>query len=231
MASRAEVVLAAWAGIVGFALSVVGGLLAGEFNDRLYDTPSDVVDLFQGTVFDAKYVIGVVLEVAAFLLIMAFLIKLAEVVQGSRARTGWPGNVIVASVIVGLVLGFVSVVGLAAGTFRASNGGLVGDGYVVLSDVRALAYWVSLPAWALLFLTSGTLTIRRKSFPAWLGWTAVLIGVMHIVVSFIDSVAAWDAATGLGGLWFVATAVYMLVRPGRYSPSSPPKTPLRPSDL
>lgn len=217
MESRTEVMLAAWAGVVGFVLSVVGGLLAGEFNDRLYDTPSDVVDFFQGAVFDAKYVIGVVLEVAAFLLIMAFLIKLAQLVQGGRDRTGWLGNVIVASVIVALVLGFVSIVGLAAGTFRASNGGLVGDGYVVLSDVRQLAYWVSLPAWALIFLTSGTLIIRRRSFPLWLGWAALLIGVMHIVVSFIDSVAAWDAATGLGGLWFVATAVHMLIRPDAHS--------------
>jgi hypothetical protein len=113
----------------------------------------------------------------------------------------------------------VSISSCGAGTFRASNGGEVGDGYVVLSDLRQAAYWASLPSWALTFLISGALVARRRSFPRWLGWSALIIGLALLVAPFIDYVAVWDGATGLAVLWFVAPAVYMLVRP--YQCTSP----------
>jgi hypothetical protein len=102
-------------------------------------------------------VTGVTLETLGFLLLMAFVVNLAHAVQGSRDRAGWLGKVIVALVIVATVLTLISVFSHGAATFRASNGGLVGDGYVVLTDVRMTAYWVSLPVWALILLISGTL--------------------------------------------------------------------------
>lgn len=217
MDSRTEVLFAAWIGVVGFVFTVVGGLLAGEFNDPGLSTPSDIVDFYKGATFDAGYVTGVVLETVGFLLVMAFIVKFAEVVQGRGDKAGWFGTVIVASVIVATVLTFVSEAGLAAGTFRASHGGLVGDGYVVLSDVRQLAYWISVPAWALIYLTGGMLIVQMRSFPSWLGWAGVFIAIAHLVVLFFDSVAVWDVATSFGGLWLVVAAVHMLVRPGRYS--------------
>jgi hypothetical protein len=217
MESRTEVVLAASVGVVGFALSVVGGLLAGEFDPAVGDTPSNIVSFYQGATFDAQFVTGVILETLGFLLLMAFVVKLAYLVQSRRDRTSWPGTVIVVSVTVATVLTLVSILSLAAGTFRASNGGLTGDGYVVLTDIRQAAYWVSLPAWALVFLACGTLIVRNRSFPTWLGWAALIIGTTLLVVPFIDSVDIWDAATGLGGLWFLATALYALARPDRYS--------------
>lgn len=216
MASRTEVVLAAWAGVVGFALSITGGLLAGEFDTAIGGTPSAVVDLYQRADFDAQFVTGVILETLGFLLLMAFVVALAHVLQGDEDRPSWPGTAVVALVIVATVLTLVSISSYGAGTFRASNGGYVSDGYVVLSDVRQAAYWVSLPAWALIFLISGALVARRRSFPRLLGWSALIIGLALLVIPFIDSVEVWDAATGLAVLWFVATAVYLLVRPNRY---------------
>lgn len=217
MESRTDVFLAAWAGIVGFALSVVGGLMAAEFDTAIGGSRSDVVGFYESAAFDAQFVTGVILETLGFLLLMAFVVGLAQAVQGSMDRTGWLGKVIVALVIVATVLTLVAVFSHGAATFRASNGGLVGDGYVVLSDIRLTAYWVSLPAWGLILLTAGTLVVRMRSFPLWMGWAALPIGLALLVVPFNDSADIWDAATGLTVLWFLATAVYMLVRPDRYS--------------
>lgn len=216
MESPAQVFLSGLVGVVGFALTVVGGLLAGEFDEAIGGAPSVIIDFYQSATFDAQFVTGVILETLGFLLLMAFVVALAYVAQG-RDRAGWLGTVVVASVIVATVLALVAILSYGAGTFRASNGGLVGDGYVVLSDVRETAYWVSLPAWALIFLTNGTLIVRTRSFRPWLGWSAVIIGVALLVVPFINSVDTWDVATGLGILWFLATAVHMLARPDRYS--------------
>jgi hypothetical protein len=160
------------------------------------------------------------LETFGFLLLMAFVVALAYLVQGRRDSLGWLGTVIVASVIVATVLTLVSVFSHGAATFRTPNGGLVGDGHVVLSDIRQTAYWVSLPAWPLVFLTSGTLIVRTRSFLPWLGWAALIIGAAFFVVPFIDSVDVWDAATGLAGLWFLATAIFMLAQPNRYAMSA-----------
>jgi len=215
--SRFEVRFAAWLGVVGLALTVAGGLLAGEFSDTVGDSPSAIVEFYQGAAFDAGYVTGVVVETVGFLLVLAFVVKFAEVVSGGRDKAGWLATIVAVAATVATVLTFVSEAGLAAGTFRASHGGLVGDGYVVLADVRQFAYWVSLSAWALVYVTSGALMVRMRSFPPWLGWVGVGIGGAHLVVSFSDSVAVWDAATGVGGIWLVVSAVIMLVRATRYA--------------
>lgn len=215
--SRTEVKLAAWTGIVGFALSVVGGLLAAEFDTAISGTPSDIVDSYESAIFDTQFVTGVILETMGFLLLMAFVVALSGAVRVSRERAGWLGHVVVALVIVATVLTLVSVFSHGAATFRASNGGLVNDGYVVLHDIRQTAYWVSLPAWGLILFAGGTLVVRMRSFPVWMGWSAVPVGLALLVVPVIDNVDVWDAATGLTALWFLATAVYMLVRPDRYS--------------
>jgi hypothetical protein len=216
MESRTEVILTAWVGIVGFALTMVGGLMAGEF-DSAGATPSDIADLYESSSFDAQFVTGVILETLGFLLLMAFVAGLAHALYDSKHGAGWLGRVIVALVIVATVLTLVSVFSHGAATFRAANGGLVGDGYVVLYDIRHTAYWVSLPAWGLILLAGGTLIVRMRSFTLLIGWAALPIGVALLVVPFIDNVDVWDAATGLAVLWFMATAVYMLVRPDRYS--------------
>ncbi len=215
MQPRSEVLLAAWAGVVGFAFSIAGGLMAGEFDTAIGGTPSVIVDFYDGAAFDGQFVTGVILETLGFLLLMAFVVGLASVAQGKTNGLGWLGSVVTASMIVATVLTLVAVFSYGAAKFRAANGGLVGDGYVVLSDIRQTAYWVSLPAWAVIFLGSGGLMVRTGSFPRWLAWPAFVIGIALLVVPFIDSVNTWDAVTGLGALWFLVTAIYMLVRPDR----------------
>lgn len=220
MGQRGETVLVAALGVVGFVFVVLGGLLAGEFDDpTLSDArdPAAIVDFYQGATFDAAYVAGVILETFGFLMLMAFVVKVADIVRGGEAGSRWAGMVVVAAMVVATVLTIVSIVALGAGTFRASNGGLSGDGYVVLADIRGIAYWLSLPAWALVYVASGALIVQLRSYPLWLGWAALIIGLGHILVSFFDSVAVWDIATGLGGLWFLAIAMAMIARPTRYS--------------
>lgn len=216
MESKREVLLVAWIGLVGLVLTVVGGALADEFALVVDDAPS-IVDFFQDATFDAQYVTGVILETAGFLLVMVFLIAFAHAAEGRIEQGKWLRNVIGGAVTAATVLTLLSVALHAAGTYRAANGGFAGDGYVLVVDVAIAAYWVSLPAWALVLAAAGVLIIRRRSFPLWLGWAAFAIAVALMVVSFFDSVEAWDAVTGLAGLWWLTTAVYMLARSDRFT--------------
>lgn len=216
MESRTQTLLAGWIGVVGFALAIVGGLLAGEFDDPSRAETSAIVDFYQGTSFDAGFVTGAILETLGFLLLLAFVAKLADAIRG-WSGTSWIGTVALASVIIATILTILAIVSLGAATFRSGSGGFTADGYVVLTDVRDAVYWLSLPAWALVYLTIGTEMVRIQSHRVWLGWVALVIGAGHIVAPFIDSVDLWNAVTGLGGLWFLAVAVHMLASPDRYS--------------
>lgn len=216
MESRTETLLAAIAGVVGIALTLVGGAMAGEFDDPLGSDSAAIIEFFQGATLDGVFVSGVLLETLGFLLLMAFVAKVAYAVGGHANRARWTGRVILTSMVVATVLTVVSVVGLLAATYRAEQGGLAGDGFVVLADVRFAAYWLSLLAWGLVYLLGGVAIVRLRSYPLWLGWAAAIIGAVHIVAPFIDP-STWDVATGLGGLWLLVTAVYMLVRADRYS--------------
>lgn len=146
--------LAATSGAVGFVLALLGGWMAGEFDDPVGDDSTAIVNFYQGATFDAEFVTGVVLETLGFLLIMAFIAKIADVVGGGAHEASWFGTVIVACAVVATVLTIVTIVALGSGTFRAANDSFAGDGHVVLTDVRHVAYWLSLSAWALVYLTS-----------------------------------------------------------------------------
>jgi hypothetical protein len=154
--------------------------------------------------FDAAFAIGAILETSGFLLLMAFVAQLAESTRG-WSGTRWTGTVALASVIVATVLTILAVVALSATTLLADRGGAVDDGYVVLSDVRLAVYWLSLPAWALVFLTIGS-DMARMPHRVVLGWVARVVGAGLLVVMFIESVGLWGAVTGVGGLWLLATA-------------------------
>lgn len=219
MGPKMESRLAGIAGVVGFALTLIGGVLAGEFAATEVTDAAAVVDHFSGVSADAAFVVGMVLETLGFLLLLTLLAGLARAVGGRKDRAGWLGSVILVSAVVAMVLTCLSIASLGAATFRGGHEGLPGDGFVVLSDLRFLAYWVSLPVWALVYLASGTVIVRARSFPLWFGWIAVIIGVLHVVLPFTPP-SMWDIVTGLGGLWMVVAAVLMIANPERYPVSA-----------
>lgn len=210
MESRTEAKLAGISGVLGFALTVIGALMTGDL--EVVGTDSEaIIDFYRTASFDAGYRTGVILETLGFLLILAFVAKLATDVDVSDVGSRWLGSVTVASAVVATALTIVTIAAFSAATFRSSHGGLGGDSYVMLEDVRNTAYWLSLMAWAFIYLASGTAIVRRRTFPVWLGWAAIGLGVVHLVLLFLPS-STWDIPVGLGGLWLFAVAVVMLAR-------------------
>ena len=69
-------------------------------------------------------------------------------------------------------------------------------------------------------LTFGTLVIRSRVVPGWMGWMALVIGAMiplYWVVWFIG-----DFGMLFGGLWYVLLGGWMIVRGTREAPPAPP---------
>lgn len=216
MGSRVATLGMATAAIVGFVLGMVGSVIAGDLGAPVGGNPTDIVEFYQSLDYGATLAAGIVLETLGLLLMMAFVSYLARVVGGRPDETPWAGTLIVASVVVATTLTIFSVVALGAGAFRAAHGGLAQDGYVVLSDLRFVAYWLSLPAWALVYLPAGAAMIRARTFASWLGWVGIAIGLAHVVLAFLPA-STWDIGVVIGAFWVVVIAGVMLVRPGNYS--------------
>lgn len=216
MGSRTATLVMATAAMVGFVLSMVGAVIAGDLEVPAGAESTVVVEYYQGVDYDAAVASGVVLETLGLLLMMVFVGHVARVVGGNPDWASWAGTTIVASVVVATVLTVFSIVALGAAAFRTAHGGLTHDGYIVLSDLRFVAYWLSLVAWALVYLAMGFAMVRSRTYPIWLGWTGIVIGIAHLVLPFLPS-SVWDPGVIAGALWVVVIAAIMLVRPASYS--------------
>lgn len=213
--------LAGAAGLIGFTLLMVGATLDGEFATPPSDDASATAGHFAATSADAAFVAGLTLEALGLLLLLGLLSEVAHLVAGGHDAARWLGSVALASAVVATTLTLLAVAAFGAATFRAGHGGVGGEGLVVLSDLRHVVSWVSLPVWAAVYLSAGAGMVRGGAFPSWFGWVALGVGALHLAVPFL-SPSLWDLATGLGGLWMVAAAALLLFRPPRPSLTAHP---------
>lgn len=224
MASRAEIRLAGASGVVGMVLVVLGGILAGEFEEPLERDPAVIVEFYRGTELAGLVLIGVLLETVGFLLVMGFLAVVADTVAGTPTTVRWTSRLVLTAAVVATVLAIIAVACLLAGMHRAEHGGMADDGYLVLSDLRFASYQLGILAWALLFLSAGAAMVWHRTYPPWLGWAGVVVGAAHLVAPVIDA-ATWDPITGLGGVWLLVTGLILLLRPERVIASARPAPP------
>lgn len=190
--------------------------MSGDLEAPVGGDSAAIIEFFEGLDYSPALVAGIVLGTLGLLMMMAFVSYAARVLVGLPDKAPWAGGVIVASVVVATTLTIVSTVASGAGAFRTAHGGLGPDGYVVLSDLRFAAYWLSLVAWAMLYLAMGAAMVRAQTYPLWLGWAGIVIGLAHLVLPFLPA-SMWDFGVIVGALWIVVIAAFMLVRPARYS--------------
>ncbi len=67
--------------------------------------------------------------------------------------------------------------------------------------------WISL---SVFFLAAGVGIMRSGSFPRWLGWAAVLIGIAHLPAPVVPLTSVWGIALLAFYMWVVAVSVVML---------------------
>jgi hypothetical protein len=170
--------------------------------------PSDIVAFYEASAFDGRLLVGVMLVAIGYLLLLAFMAYLADIL-GDAGGGDWVGGLIVGLTVVTAVvtLGYAGT--YATAVFWASHGGLSADGYLVLHGVSFAFYWLALPVGAVSGIVLGSAIVITRRFPIWLGVMILAIAAAQLVAMF-GSPDVWNVTSGLPYLTALTLAVLVL---------------------
>jgi Domain of unknown function (DUF4386) len=196
-------------GILFFALLMAGASIHGYPNIR----PSDSQLANWLANLDLKqFRAGVYIECLGVLLLVPFVAWLfGRLRQGAR-DSSWPAITMLAAGA-GWVAFTLALMGLWAGLAEQARTGLdVRTAQTVVAITQA-SYDLTGIVLGLTLLAAGFAILRGGAMSQWIGWPAIVIGVIYLGTPPLGIDAA---PTGLlGYLWLFAVAIYCTVRPGR----------------
>jgi hypothetical protein len=139
--------------------------------------------------------------------LVLFAAYLREVLlRGQQRGAALPNAAFGGAPLLAVGIGFTAIINLSAE--RAAN-----NGYAVpaqtLSIVSNNGYFLNTTGIAALLLAAGIATVRTPVLPRWLGWTAIVIGLVSLAGP------AGPIAAPLAILWVAVTAILTTVNPNR----------------
>lgn len=160
---------------------------------------------------------GAWLQAVGPLLILVFAFALVCLAGAATKLSGWM------TLFGGAVLTMVSLIEITfyIGTLYGLSTGLTsGD---LIHAVQHLYFIVAAPA---LFLPLGVVILSSHILPRVLGYLALVLGAAFAIlgVTFLTTLIlpAWVTAfAGIQGLWWLAAAILLIVRPGKTSDLAP----------
>jgi uncharacterized protein DUF4386 len=184
-------------GILFVALVVVGFALVGETPDATEDSAQEVLDFYADD--DDKIGVGSILVGLGSVFLLFFagwlrrLLRRAEGADGILSAVSYGGAVVLA---VGLVTS-------AAFTFGIADVADNIEDPIVFQTLNALSwgYWLPLAAGTITFMVAtGISVVRHGALPTWLGWVAIVAGILMFSPAFI-------VAGPVVGLWILFVSV------------------------
>lgn len=230
MMSEREHVIAGLAGVLGFILTIVGALVAGEFDVPEPTAPApEIVAHYRSLDFEQMYR-GIAIELVGFMLLAVFTVKLAHNLGSTERGSPWGGLVVLVGAILAWTVTLVSYAPWIAGAYRASHGGMPDEGYLLLNDLQFFFYPAFLIITAFFLFPAGILIVRTHHVSVWLAWPAIALAVAFVLAGTLapTELRLADALAGLWGLWLLAAAILMLIRKGSTNKQiEPSKKPVR----
>jgi hypothetical protein len=164
--------LAAWAGVLFFAVFLVGFLISGDTPDS-DSTGEAVIDHYDDS---GKILAGALLLMAAGVLLLFFF----GVLRRHLAAGGpeWLATVVFGGAVV-FVAGLGDFMSSQIALLEASDEGQVGAAEV-LNVIDNNNFGPCAIGLAVMFLGSAWHALTSRSLPSWLGWTALLLGLCSI---------------------------------------------------
>ena len=193
-------------GIAFIILMIVGFIVGGEPPDAS-SPPEEISQFYIDN--DKRLTAAVVILVAATIALVYFASYLRTVLDRGEGENGLLSRVAFIGAVVFAVGGAID------GTILVAISEAVDE--LDPTQVQTLqALWdndyVPLMLGIILFtLSSGLSIVLHKSLPAWLGWTAIVIGVAGLV-----PVGGWVAFPG-AGVWILIVSVVLLISEGKAS--------------
>lgn len=224
-ASRSGTRVAAIAVIAAAVMAPFGAIMSGWADQATWlDSASAVVAFYHRSGYQGR-VTGTLLIGLAFLLLLIFVAKLADVISTADPPSAWHGRLILAIAGVDAALVLVAVAAFSAAIWRGAHGGASEEGFVMMNDIQFAFGWLSLLASAVLAFAIGSAILRGGLVPLWLGWVILADGVLFLFGEF-SPLVVWDVAYGL----FLGLLVVMgvLLVTGRHpeAPSAVGRSPI-----
>lgn len=210
-------VIAGTAAVLGFVLTIIGALVVSEFDVPQPTAPApEIVSYYQALDFTQMYR-GIAIELVGFMLLAVFTVKLAHNLGSTERGSSWGGLLVLVGAILAWTVTLVSYAPWVAGAYRASHGGLSDEGYLLLNDLQFFFYPAFLIITAFFLFPAGVLIMRTQQLPVWLAWIAIVLAVAFVLAGILapTELRLADALAGLWGLWLLAAAIAMLIRPDR----------------
>ncbi len=177
---------------------------------------SVIVDFYEGSSFDAAFVVGIAVVTIAYVLFLVFIAKVADLLGDVDGGSRWVGYLIVGGGAMDTALVFAYLAPFAAAVFWAGNGGLSVDGYLALHGLSFGFLWMELLTISVWMVPFGVAIVRSRLFPVWLGWL-MLANSAGLLVGFFLPYEVWAVFGGLPYLWILIAAVLMLRKADDYS--------------
>jgi hypothetical protein len=168
------------------------------------DARTDEIMSYYRAHLEANRIAALMVALAGTLLVL-FAVRLRE-----HLDTGEPGTAAFATAsLAGGVLGAAGLIGAGVVHFAladAADDGLTSaaEALNALDGVTIIGAAVGL---ALLYFSAGVAVLRQATLPRWLGWSAVVIGVL----TFAGPLGFFGALLGL--VWLVVTGVVLFRHP------------------
>jgi hypothetical protein len=190
-------------GVVAALLVPVALFFVGGSNSPSDSASATKVLSFYRDHKNANQVAAMMVAIAAVLLVL-FAARLREVLRGSDIGAGvLPLAAFGGAVLASAGFSFAAVVHFAL--VAAADHRFV-TAAQTLNVLDSNAFGVVFVGFAIMFLAAGIATVRRPVLPRWLGWAAIVIGVLSMAgpIGFVGFL--------LGFIWILVVGIMLLVR-------------------
>ncbi len=192
--------LAALTGLAFLVLLIVGFLITGDPPDPADDSAQEIVDFYtdKDVIFFSGALVG--LSAVALVFYGGYLRKVLTIAEGEGHSL--PTVVLAGTIILATGLAIDSTIHF---TLAETAEDLAPDSVATLSALYNNDY-IPLGVGMMVFLLSAGISIVRSgALPKWLGWVAIVLGVVAITpIGFVSFIA--------GGLWIGITSVILSMR-------------------
>lgn len=196
-------------GILFFALLMAGASIHGYPDIR----PSDTQLAHWLANLDLKqFKAGIYIECLGILLFIPFVAWLYYRLRQGPRDSSWPAITMLAAGA-GWVAFTLPLMGGWAGLAEQARKGLDVRVAQTLVSTNQVSYDLTGIVLGLTMLAAGVAVVRGRAMSQWVGWAAIVIGVVYIVTLPLGIDAS--PAGLLGYVWLLAVAVFYTFRPGR----------------
>ena len=190
-------------GVLSVAVATIGYVLHGSL-PMGKDGPAIVA--WAAGVDQTRFTTGIYIELVGYLLFLAFAAWLWSVLRRPEQGTAWLAMTALVGATLSMGISAVSD-GLWLAILPGAHQGTAPQTLAIMREAAEQTFDISFIFGALFTILVGVIVLRTRSLPAWIGVTALILGVATLVPPIaLPASLVWE-------VWIVVVSAYLLVRP------------------